>query len=62
MSYGQNWALRVADEMEAAAVHGRQREVWQCIKAFSGKKKRKSTAVRDKTRKMISDPSAQRER
>ena len=58
----QNWALRVADEMEAAAVHGRQREVWQCIKALSGKKTRKSTAVRDKTGKMISDPSAQRER
>ena len=58
----QNWALRVADEMEAAARHGQQREVWQRIKALSGKKNRKSAAVRDKTGKLISDPSAQRER
>ena len=58
----QNWALRVADEMECAAIHGQQREVWQLIKALSGKKKRKSTAVRDKTGKLISEPGAQRER
>ena len=58
----QNWALRVADEMEHAAAHGQQREVWQRIKALSGKKRKKSTAVRDKSGKMISDPSAQRER
>ena len=58
----QNWALRVADEMESAAIHGQQREVWQLIRALSGKKKRKSTAVRDKTGKLISEPGAQRER
>ena len=58
----QKWALRVAEDLETAAVHGRQREVWQRIKTLSGKKKRKSTAVRDKTGKVISDPSAQRER
>ena len=48
--------------MEAAARHGQQREVWQRIKTLSGKKNRKSAAVRDKTGKLISDPSAQRER
>ena len=58
----QNWALRVADEMESAVIHGQQREVWQLIRALSGKKKRKSTAVRDKTGKLISEPGARRER
>ena len=58
----QNWALRIADEMEAAAVHGQQREVWQRIKTLSGKKNRKSAAVRDNTGQLISDPNAQRER
>ena len=48
--------------MESAAVHGQQREVWQLIKALSGKKNRKSTAVRDKTGKLISEPGAQGER
>ena len=58
----ENWALRVAADLETAAVHGRQREVWQRIKTLSGKKNRKSTAVRDKSGKLIADPSAQRER
>ena len=53
-----NWALRVADEMEIAVVYGQQREVWQLIKALSGKKNRKSTAVRDKIGKLISEPGA----
>ena len=48
--------------MESAAIHGQQREVWQLIKALSGKKRRKSTAVRDKTGKLISKPGDQRER
>ena len=48
--------------MESAAIDGQQREVWQLIRALSGKKKRKSTAVRDKTGKLISEPGAQRER
>ena len=54
----ENWALRVA----TAAVHGWQREVWQQIKTLAGKKSRKSTAVKDKSGKLIADPSAQRER
>ena len=58
----QKWGLRIADEMEAAAVHGQQREVWQRIKTLSGKKNRKSAAVRDNTGQLISDPNAQRER
>ena len=57
----QNRALRVADKMESAAVHGQQREVWQLIKALSSKKSRKLTAIRDKTGKLISEPGAQRE-
>ena len=58
----ENWALRVAADLEAASAHGQQREVWQRIRSLSGKKSRKSTAVRDKTGKLISDPAAQRER
>ena len=58
----ENWALRIAADLEAASAHGQQREVWQRIRSLSGKKSRKSTAVRDKTGKLISDPAAQRER
>ncbi|XP_063677758.1 uncharacterized protein LOC134813809 [Bolinopsis microptera] len=58
----ENWALRVAADLETASSHGQQREVWQMIKSLSGKKSRKSTAVRDKTEKLISDPAAQRKR
>ena len=41
---------------------GQQREVWQKIKILSNKRSKKSTAVRDKSGKVISDPNAQRER
>ena len=30
----QNWALKIADEMEATAFHGQQREVLQRIKTL----------------------------
>ena len=58
----QNWALRIADEMEAAAVHGQQRNVWQRKKTLSGMNYRKSAAVRNNTGQLISNPNAQLER
>ncbi|XP_078701690.1 uncharacterized protein LOC144927827 [Branchiostoma floridae x Branchiostoma belcheri] len=57
-----NWALRVASDLESAAKQGNQREVWQKIRILSNKRSKKSTAVRDKSGKLISDPDAQRER
>ncbi len=57
-----NWALRIASDLEDAASRGQQREVWQKIKILSNKRSKKSTAVRDKTGKVISDPSDQLKR
>lgn len=57
-----NWALRIASDLEDAASRGQQREVWQKIKILSNKRSKKSTAVRDKAGKVISDPSAQLKR
>jgi len=57
-----NWALRVASDLESAAKQGNQREVWQKIRILSNKRSKKSSAVRDKSGKLISDPDAQRER
>ena len=57
-----NWALRMATELEEAAKKGQQREVWQKIYVISGKKKKQSTAVRDRTGKLIADPQAQKDR
>ncbi|XP_078700049.1 uncharacterized protein LOC144926882 [Branchiostoma floridae x Branchiostoma belcheri] len=57
-----NWALRVATELETASSHGNQREVWQKIRILANKKCKKSSAVRDKSGKLISDPDSQRER
>lgn len=57
------WALRIASDLEDAASKGQQREVWQKIKVLSSSKRvNKSTAVRDKSGKLISNPEAQRER
>ena len=58
----QNWALRAADNLENAASKGQQREVWQQIRLLSGKKKKKTNAVRDSDGRIISDPSKQRDR
>ena len=57
-----NWALRIADDLEEAARKGQQREVWQKIYVISGKKKKQSTAVRDRSGQLIADPHAQKER
>ena len=57
-----NWALRMADDLEEAARKGQQREVWQKIYVISGKKKKQSTAVRDRSGQLIADPHAQKER
>ncbi|KAI8477652.1 hypothetical protein Bbelb_446140 [Branchiostoma belcheri] len=57
-----NWALGVATELETAAGNGKQREVWQKIRILSNKRSTKSSAVRDKSGKLISDPESQRER
>ena len=58
-----NWAHRIADDLEQAAGRGQQREIWQKIKVLSNNKKRKqSTAVRDKSGKLIADPEAQKHR
>ena len=55
-----NWALRVASDLEDAASRGQQREIWQKIKILSNKRSQKSTAVRNKSGKLISDPNSQR--
>ena len=57
-----NWALRMADDLEEAARKGQQREVWQKIYVMSGKKKKQSAVVRDRSGQLIADPHAQKER
>ena len=57
-----NWALRIASDLEDAAKRGQQREVWQKIKVLSKTSTKKSTAVRDRSRMLISDPDKQRKR
>jgi hypothetical protein len=57
-----NWASRIATDLENAAKLGKQREVWQKISTLSNKPKKKSTAVRDKAGKLIPDPTSQRKR
>ena len=58
-----NWAVRVATELEEAASKGQQREVWAKIKKISGKRsKKQASSVRDKDGKMITDPHNQRDR
>ena len=54
--------LYIASDLEEAASRGQQREIWQKIKILSNKRGKKSTAVRDKSGKVISDPDAQRKR
>ena len=51
----------MADDLKEAARKGQQREVWQKIYVLSGKKKKQSTAVRDRSGQMIADPHAQKE-
>ena len=57
-----NWASRIADDLENAAKLGKQREVWQKISVLSNKSKKKCAAVRDKAGKLIPDPTCQRSR
>ena len=58
-----NWALRIATELEEAANKGQQREVWAKIKKISGKSKiNRVSYVRDKKGKMITDPQNQKDR
>ncbi len=57
-----NWALRMASDLEDAASKGHQREVWQKIYHIAKKKKKQSAAVRDRSGQLIPDPHAQKER
>ena len=58
-----NWAIKIATELEEAASKGQQREVWAKIKKISGKsKKNRVTYVRDKKGKMINDPYNQKDK
>ncbi|XP_063681918.1 uncharacterized protein LOC134816852 [Bolinopsis microptera] len=58
-----NWAVRVATDLEEAASKGQQREVWAKIKKISGKnKKPQASCVRDKNGRKIADPQQQRDR
>ncbi|MCP4473446.1 MAG: reverse transcriptase family protein [Gammaproteobacteria bacterium] len=57
-----NWALRMATDLEDASSKGQQREVWQKIYVIANKKKKKSAAVRDRSGQLIADPHAQKER
>ena len=57
-----NWASNIADDLENAALLGKQREVWQKISVLSNNSKKKSTVVRDKSGKLISAPTSQRSR
>ncbi|KAL5266167.1 hypothetical protein ACHWQZ_G006724 [Mnemiopsis leidyi] len=58
-----NWAVRVATDLEEAASKGQQREVWAKIRKISGKnKKAQASSVRDKDGRMITDPQQQRDR
>ena len=58
----QRWADNLARDLEEAASHGNQREVWQRIKNLSGKKKRRAVAVRDAQGAPIPEIEKQRER
>ena len=58
----ERWAVCLASDLEDAAVHGRQRELWQHMKDLSGVRKRGGTAVRDRNGELIADPVQQRER
>ena len=58
-----NWALKIATELEETASKGQQREVWAKIKKISGKSKiNRVSYVRDKKGKMITDPQNQKDR
>ena len=57
-----NWALRMATDLEEAAKKGQQREVWLRIRVISGKKTKQSIDVRNKLGQLIADPHAQKER
>ena len=52
----------MANELEQASSLGHQREVWHKIRIISNTRAKKSTSVRDKDDKLISDPVAQRKR
>jgi len=58
----ERWANRIAGELEQAASHGHQREVWQKVKVLQGKDKKPNAAVRDKDNNLVSEPVAQLER
>ena len=57
-----NWASRIASDLENAAKLGKQREIWQKISTLSNKTRKKCSTVRDKAGKLISDPTSQRKR
>ena len=59
-----NWATKIATDLEEASKKGQQREVWDKIKKISGKKKKKKVgmSVRDKDGHFITDPHSQKER
>ncbi|XP_063692787.1 uncharacterized protein LOC134824742 [Bolinopsis microptera] len=58
-----NWATKIATDLEEASKKGQQREVWDKIKKISGKKKKKvGMSVRDKDGHFITDPDSQKER
>ena len=58
-----NWATKIATDLEDASKKGQQREVWDKIKKISGKKKKKAgMSVRDKDGHFITDPHSQKKR
>ena len=58
-----NWAIRVATDLEEAVSKGQQREVWAKIEKISGKsKKKQATSVRDNGGRIITDPHNQKDR
>ncbi|XP_063686061.1 uncharacterized protein LOC134819840 [Bolinopsis microptera] len=58
-----NWATKIATDLEEASKKGQQKEVWDKIKKISGKKKKKvGMSVRDKDGHFITDPDSQKER
>ena len=53
---GNNWALRIATEVEEAASRGQHREVWAKVKKISGESKiNRVSYVGDEKGKMITD-------
>jgi hypothetical protein len=52
----------MADDLEEAARKGQQCKIWPKIYAISGKKKKQSATVRDRSGQPISYPHAQKER